>query len=53
MEEITGRRPTDDEFRDVVVACFEAEFGLTVEEGSLLRDEKFGYEKQRALSYKK
>lgn len=53
VEEITGRRPTDDEFRDVVVACFEAEFGIGLEEGGLLRDEKFGYEKQRALSYKK
>ncbi len=53
VEELTGKRPEDDLFCDIVVECFKAEFGLTVKEGSLMRDEKFGYEKQRALAQKK
>ena len=53
VEELTGRRPSNDEFRDAVVAAFEKAFEFTVEPGTLDRDEKFGYEKQRALAYRK
>jgi long-chain acyl-CoA synthetase len=52
IEEITGQRPGNEEFKNTVTALFEEMLGIEIEEGQLKRDEIFGYEKQRALAFK-
>lgn len=53
VEELTGRRPSMEEFRDAFLKRLEEQFGSSVEPGDLKRDELFGYEKTRALAYRK
>ncbi len=53
MEELTGKRPSLEEFKDVFLKRLQEEFGSSVEPGELKRDELFGYEKTRALAYRK
>ncbi|SIP88449.1 long-chain acyl-CoA synthetase [Alkalispirochaeta americana] len=53
VEELTGKRPSLESFRDAFAARLEESFGETVEPGDLKRDELFGYEKTRALAYRK
>jgi long-chain acyl-CoA synthetase len=53
VEELTGRRPSLEEFRDAFVARLQERFGSSVDPGDLKRDELFGYEKTRALAYRK
>jgi len=52
IEEITGKRPDTEEFKNVVTGLFGDMLGIEIEEGQLKRDEIFGYEKQRALAFK-
>lgn len=49
-EEELGRRPTDEEFHRAVLGAFERHFGVGLEADELTREERFGYEKQRALA---
>ena len=53
VEELTGKRPSLEEFRDAFVKRLEEQFGSAVDPGELKRDELFGYEKTRALAYRK
>ena len=53
VEELTGTRPTLEAFRDAVQMKLAARFGSPVEAGELKRDEILGYEKARALSYRR
>jgi non-ribosomal peptide synthetase component F len=50
IEEQSGRRPTLDEFRDTFSAKLSERLGITLEEGSLTRDEVLAYEKNRTLA---
>lgn len=52
-EEEIGRRPSDEEFKGAVLGALEKQFGIQLKEGELTRDEKFGYEKQKALARKR
>ena len=52
VKEITGKRPENEEFKNVVTGLFGEMLGIEIEEGQLKRDEIFGYEKQRALAFK-
>jgi long-chain acyl-CoA synthetase len=52
VEEETGQRPSWDQVRKAVVACFEQGFEVEINEGPMVRDELFGYEKLRSLAYK-
>ena len=52
VEEITGKRPENEEFKNVVTGLFGEMLGIEIKEGQLKRDEIFGYEKQRALAFK-
>lgn len=53
VEELTGTRPSLQQFRDAFVKNLQAQFGSSVDPGELKRDELFGYEKTRALAYRK
>ncbi len=52
VEQETGERPPWDRVKDVAVAAFEQAFEVEIEEGPMVRDELFGYEKLRSLAYK-
>lgn len=52
VEEETGKRPDNENFKNTVVSAFNEGLGIEIEEGQLKRDELFAYEKQRALAYK-
>jgi hypothetical protein len=52
-EEEIGRIPTDEEFKTAVIKSLEKRFGITLKEGSLSRDEKFSYQKQRSIALRK
>ncbi len=49
VREHTGTRPSFEQFRGVMAAALARAAGVTLAEGTLSREEKFGYEKQRAL----
>lgn len=49
IEEELGRRPTAEEFQRAVLGAFERRFGIGLEGDELTREERFGYEKQKAL----
>ncbi len=53
VEEELGRRPSNEEFKNIVTANLEKSFGIKLNEGGLTREEKFGYEKQRTLAFKR
>jgi long-chain acyl-CoA synthetase len=52
IAEETGNRPPWDQVKEVGVAAFEQAFDVEITEGSMVRDELFGYEKLRSLAYK-
>lgn len=52
VREVTGSMPTLETFKDVFTASLRSKLGIEIEPGQLKRDEKFGYEKNRALAYK-
>jgi long-chain acyl-CoA synthetase len=52
VEQETGKRPSWDEVKEATVAAFEQAFDVEIKEGSMVRDELFGYEKLRSLAYK-
>jgi len=52
VQQETGRRPLWDQVKKTVVAAIEQGFQVEIKEGSMVRDELFGYEKLRSLAYK-
>ncbi len=48
----TGKKPLWDQVKETVVAAIEQGFQVEIKEGSMVRDELFGYEKLRSLAYK-
>ena len=52
VEEETGKRPDNENFKNAVISAFKEGLGIEIEEGQLKRDELFAYEKQRSLAYK-
>ena len=53
IQEELGRRPTDGEFREAILGALEKGLGIKIKEGVLTRDEKFGYEKHKAMAKRK
>jgi long-chain acyl-CoA synthetase len=53
IQEVLGRRPTDEEMHKLVVDALEKGLGVTLKKGSLSRDEIFGYEKHKSTAKKK
>jgi hypothetical protein len=53
VEEVSGEHPGIEKFRDALLAKLSAKLGIETEPGELKRDELFGYEKTRALAYRK
>jgi long-chain acyl-CoA synthetase len=49
VAEECGRRPSPEEFRAAMCTSLESHGGMRLEEGSMTREERFGYEKQRML----
>ncbi|MBW2020225.1 MAG: AMP-binding protein [Deltaproteobacteria bacterium] len=52
VEQETGQRPSWDQVKETVVAAIQQAFQVEIKEGSMVRDERFGYEKLRSLAYK-
>lgn len=52
VQQETGKRPLWDQVKETVVAVIEQGFQVEIKEGSMVRDELFGYEKLRSLAYK-
>jgi long-chain acyl-CoA synthetase len=52
VQQETGTRPLWDQVKETVVAAIEQGFQVEIKEGSMVRDELFGYEKLRSLAYK-
>ncbi len=52
LAEELGKEPADDEIRKEIIASLENEFGVTLQEGSMTREERFGYQKQRSIAEK-
>lgn len=53
IQEELGRPPTDREFRETILGALEKGLGIKLKEGALTRDEKFGYEKHKAMAKRK
>jgi long-chain acyl-CoA synthetase len=53
IQEELGKRPADDEIQKTVVDALERGLGVSLQEGSLARDEIFGYEKHKSTAKKK
>lgn len=52
VQQETGKRPLWDQVKETVQAAIQQGFQVEIKEGSMLRDELFGYEKLRSLAYK-
>ena len=52
VEQETGKRPLWDQVKETVVGAIEERFQVEIRDGSMVRDELFGYEKLRSLAYK-
>ena len=52
VEQETGIKPDWDQVKTIVTAELEQAFQMKLQEGSMVRDELFGYEKLRSLAYK-
>jgi acyl-CoA synthetase (AMP-forming)/AMP-acid ligase II len=52
VEQETGKKPDWDQVKTIVAAALEQAFQMELQEGSMVRDELFGYEKLRSLAYK-
>ena len=50
IQEALGRRPNDQEVRDVLLNGLRKGFGITFKESGLTRDEKLSYEKYKAVA---
>jgi len=52
VEQETGKKPDWNQVKSVVAASMEQAFQMELQEGAMVRDELFGYEKLRSLAYK-
>ena len=52
VQQETGKRPLWNQVKETVQAAIEQGFQVEIKEGSMLRDELFGYEKLRSLAFK-
>ena len=52
VEQETGKRPLWDQVKETVAGAIEERFQVEIQDGSMVRDELFGYEKLRSLAYK-
>ena len=52
VQQETGKRPLWDQVKETAVVAIEQGFQVEIKEGSMVRDELFGYEKLRSLAYK-
>ncbi len=52
IEEELGKDISNEEIRDAVISALEDSFKVKLSEGQMTREEKFGYQKQRSLSFK-
>lgn len=52
VQQETGKRPLWDQVKEAAVEAIEQGFQVEIKEGSMVRDELFGYEKLRSLAYK-
>ena len=52
LEEELGKKPDDEELRNAIVASIEKGFNVVLKKGEMTREEKFGYVKQRSLTFK-
>ncbi len=52
IEEELGEKLSDETLRNAVVQSLQKRFSVTLEEGAMTREEKFGYQKQRSLVFK-
>jgi long-chain acyl-CoA synthetase len=52
VEHETGKKPSWSQVKELVVGALEQELQMELKEGSMVRDELFGYEKLRSLAYK-
>lgn len=52
VKEVTGTQPSLATFRDVFSKHLSERLGIEIAPGQMGRDEKFGYEKNRAVAYK-
>ncbi|MFN2310844.1 MAG: AMP-binding protein [Spirochaetia bacterium] len=52
IQQITGSKPDMEAFKKAVANSAQKRLGVELEVGELKRDELFGYQKQRSLSYK-
>jgi len=52
VQQETGTIPLWDQVKETAVAAIEEGFQVEIKEGSMVRDELFGYEKLRSLAYK-
>jgi long-chain acyl-CoA synthetase len=52
VQQETGKRPLWDQVKETAVGAIEQGFQVEIKEGSMVRDELFGYEKLRSLAYK-
>ena len=52
IQQITGSKPDMEAFKKAVANSAQKRLGVDLEVGELKRDELFGYQKQRSLSYK-
>ena len=49
ISEELGTCPDDGQLKKIIVTCFEREFNVQINTGTMTREEQFGYEKQRNL----
>jgi long-chain acyl-CoA synthetase len=52
LREELGKDFSDDELKNALVSGLEKSFNVKLSEGSMTREETFGYEKQRSLAFK-
>lgn len=52
VQQETGKRPSWDQVKETAVGAIEQGFQVEIKEGSMVRDELFGYEKLRSLAHK-
>jgi len=53
LQEKLGTVISDEALKDAVVKTVEKKFGVKIQSGEMTREERFGYQKQRSLAYKK
>ncbi len=53
LEEKLGNAVSDEALKNAVIKAVENQFGVKIAPGEMTREERFGYQKQRSLAFKK